>query len=349
MDLHKSLSEIKKMSHRIGKDAYFVQGGGGNTSVKLNDSEMLVKASGFRLRHAAEREGFVVVNYGNIKNYYSRARSGARDVEQKSMAFVLKNSKNLKNGASLRPSIETGFHSFLGKYVIHTHSVYVNIVTCSKNGMALAGKIFKNYQERVLWVPYSNPGFYLTRSIMRAVRMHEKKFKALPHVIFLQNHGLIVSGASAAECLRLHEEVNRYIRDYFKIARAYPGVGLVSRGPGLHLSRTEYLRALAKKGKIGRGFFKTVLFPDQVVYLGDNISYGGDGRASAVCIDSETGDIVYRTSLLEALTIEETMAAYCYIRNSMDKHRLSPQRIENRHVKYIHAMESEKYRKQLLK
>ena len=349
MNLSRSLTEIKKISHRIGKDAYFVQGGGGNTSVKLNGSEMLVKASGFRLRHAAERQGFVIVNYANIKNYYSRTKAGARDAEKTSMDFVLKHTKNLKANLRLRPSIETGFHSFLGKYVIHTHSVYVNIVACSKNGRVLARRIFSDYPERVLWIPYSNPGFYLTRRIMQEVRRYRRKFKDLPRVIFLQNHGLIVSADSARECVRLHEEVNRRVRAYLKIREAYPKIKLASRGPAFHRSRTAYVRTMVKNGEIGPEFFKTVLFPDQVVYLGDALSYGDAKRASLVHIDRASGNVLYRTSFLEALTIEETMVAYCYIRNLMDILRLSPAGIERRHARYIHAMESEKYRSQLLK
>src|SRR5690606_1754194 len=50
-----------------------------------------------------------------------------------------------------RPSIETSLHALLPeKYVIHSHSVYSNILTCSQEGRKwcedkLAGSIFLDY------------------------------------------------------------------------------------------------------------------------------------------------------------------------------------------------------------
>ena len=41
-----------------------------------------------------------------------------------------------------RPSIETGFHSYLGKFVIHTHSVFTNILNCSVEGKDQIKKLF---------------------------------------------------------------------------------------------------------------------------------------------------------------------------------------------------------------
>ena len=55
------------ISQTLGKNPAYVQGGGGNTSAKLNDTEMVIKASGFRLDQITEAEGYVPVNYKEIR------------------------------------------------------------------------------------------------------------------------------------------------------------------------------------------------------------------------------------------------------------------------------------------
>ena len=45
----KLLADFSRISKTAGTRADYVQGGGGNTSVKLNDGLMAIKASGFCL------------------------------------------------------------------------------------------------------------------------------------------------------------------------------------------------------------------------------------------------------------------------------------------------------------
>ncbi|NMA66786.1 MAG: class II aldolase/adducin family protein, partial [Clostridiaceae bacterium] len=59
----KRSKELEAISQYAGKRIDYVQGGGGNTSVKLNDEFMAVKASGYKLSQITENEGYVVVNY----------------------------------------------------------------------------------------------------------------------------------------------------------------------------------------------------------------------------------------------------------------------------------------------
>ena len=62
------LEKLVKISQAVGNSPDLIQGGGGNTSVKLDDKLMAVKASGYRLNQITENEGFVVVNYNDIKD-----------------------------------------------------------------------------------------------------------------------------------------------------------------------------------------------------------------------------------------------------------------------------------------
>ena len=47
MEKSKELNNLISLSRDTGQEIAFVQGGGGNTSVKLKNDIMLIKASGF--------------------------------------------------------------------------------------------------------------------------------------------------------------------------------------------------------------------------------------------------------------------------------------------------------------
>ncbi|MCL2084901.1 MAG: class II aldolase/adducin family protein, partial [Oscillospiraceae bacterium] len=102
------LKEFARMSQTAGSREDYVQGGGGNTSVKLGDGLMAIKASGYRLRQVTETDGFAVVETETL-----------RDVTEE------------RGYRPLRPSVETGVHALLGAFVLHTHPVYANLALCS--------------------------------------------------------------------------------------------------------------------------------------------------------------------------------------------------------------------------
>jgi hypothetical protein len=80
--------------------------------------------------------------------------------------------------------METGFHSIIqDQFVIHSHSVYALILCCSKQGQ----KILKEIFPQSIWINYCNPGLGLTYEISK------KLAKEKSPIIFLQNHGLIIT------------------------------------------------------------------------------------------------------------------------------------------------------------
>ena len=349
MDL-KDLQLLENISQPIGGCSDYVQGGGGNTSVKLDDNYMAVKASGFRLDQVTKEEGYVIVDYNKIRKYFNEVDT-SRDVnfEQESTAFIQSCVLQDKNPKNLRPSIETGFHSFLGKLVIHTHSVYANILCCALEGKELVSKIFDD-EYSLLWVPYINPGFDLTIELNRAIAEYKKQRGISPNVIFMENHGLIVTEESDSKCLSLHQKVNDRIKEYFSIDSAYPEVEIEKLSDKTYRSRTEYLKDYLKKNKVDKKMFQEiVLYPDQMVYLGDNVSFEKDDADAKIRIDRETGEVIYQTSQKEALTIDETFPAYIYVVDHIQKLGLTIQTMSEEAMAFIRNMEGEKYRKKLLK
>ena len=68
------MKNFEFISKEVGLPIEFTQGGGGNTSVKLNDELMAVKASGYKLKQISPSEGYVVVNYKIIFDYYKQVK-----------------------------------------------------------------------------------------------------------------------------------------------------------------------------------------------------------------------------------------------------------------------------------
>lgn len=347
----KYLEEIKKISSVIGKFPDLVQGGGGNMSIKINKSEMIIKASGLTLKEANINNGFVMVNFSNVKNYYDLLNLNRKiNFETDSLKLVLANTKNIHN-LNLRPSMETGFHSFLKKYVIHTHSVYANILNCSNEGEIFLPKIFNNNIESILFVPYVTPGFYLTLAVKQKVEDFKNKFGLIPEIIFLQNHGLIVTSHNLDTCLKLQEFIDSSIKKYFKIKDNYPRPKIIS-SKGLFHSDTNYLKQFFKKHRNQKKYFNRKLFPDQVVYLGKNLSYITDtslNLKNKINLNLETGNVIYSASRSESQAIEETLLAYAFIIENLDMLKLVPRSISSKSASYLSNMDSEKHRREIIR
>ena len=179
MDKQALLKELARMSQAAGARIDYVQGGGGNTSVKLPGGLMAIKASGFRLAQVTEENAFAVVETETLKDV---------TVEQ--------------GYDDRRPSVEVGFHSLLKTFVLHTHPVYANLILCSETGLARLPELMKGISYIV--VPYINPGAELSTVIK------EKKTEET-QAVFMVNHGLVVTADTADECLRLHDEINNRI------------------------------------------------------------------------------------------------------------------------------------------
>ncbi|HHW47294.1 MAG TPA: class II aldolase [Clostridiaceae bacterium] len=341
------LKNLVKISQAVGNSPDIVQGGGGNTSVKLDGKLMAVKASGYRLNQIAENEGYVVVNYNDIKKYFDNVDlNSGMDYEKDSTEFLKKSVVKIEGLKELRPSVEAGFHSILKKYVIHTHAVYANILCCAAGGEEIAGKALSGSGITYIWIPYINPGFSLTLKIKEEIRKCIEKQGKLPEVILMANHGLIVNSDDCDECIRLHEKVNSMIKEYLKIDGGYPEIVLEEAGENAFVSRTKFISDFIKENKVDTDYFdRFPLYPDQLVYLNGNLpAESGEGK---VLINTETGDVVYRTSRQEAMTIEETLLAYLYVIDNIQKKGWTIKTMTAEEVGFITNWESEKYRKSL--
>jgi ribulose-5-phosphate 4-epimerase/fuculose-1-phosphate aldolase len=342
------LHELYQISAHVGNRIDFVQGGGGNTSVKLNDALMAVKASGFELKDLTPDQGFTVVKHKEIVSFFDRVNPAElTDPEKTSADFISTQVTPLPHIPEMkRPSMETGFHAILNDYVIHTHSVYSNIINCAQNGEELMQDIFKDTGLQPVWIPYVNPGFSLSWHIKNAKAKAIKEDREI-EVVFLQNHGLIVTAANAEACMRLHDLVNDQIQKHFNISTAYPAVRLDQVSENTFLSTNPFLTAFFGENQLTSEFFDNVLFPDQVIYFNGNFSFS-ESASYKINIDGKNRKITYNTNKKEARIIEETLIAYLWILKQLNQLGLPAVFINYDNVSYINNMESEKYRKSLL-
>ncbi|WP_188913434.1 class II aldolase/adducin family protein [Aureimonas endophytica] len=222
------LESLAAVSRRIGARTGYIQGGGGNTSLKDDRGRMAIKASGVTLATIEAGTGFIPLDAGAL-------REGLVDCHDETAYGVLLRRCVLDAGETRRPSIESGFHALMGACVIHTHSVWANLLTCSQEGRARARDILPD----ALWVGYATPGIALTRLVA------ETMGGARPQIVLLENHGLVVAGPDPEATATLHEEVNRTVIDAFGRDLPFPWPGDIAEED------------------------EDLLFPDQAVYTCD--------------------------------------------------------------------------------
>ena len=332
---------LVKISSYAGARPDYVQGGGGNTSVKFDDTLMGIKASGYTLGEITPDQGYVTVDYPAIKAYYETVDMTAadKDFEKESLQVNLNSVRLLPGMESKRPSVEVGFHSFLSRCAIHTHSVYANVLCCSEEGRSEARKIFEETGLQYLFVPYVDPGFRLTLTVKNAVEAYKEVHGTTPGLIFMENHGVIAHADSAEEAVTLHERANNAIREVLHIAE-FPTPQVQKAGQG-YTSATPYLKQTIDTLSVDEAYFNTLkLYPDQLVYIGAKI---GDS------VRLTTDDIIYRMSEKEAQTVEETLLGVVFVLGAIRAAGLTLRQMREQDAAFIGSWESEKYRAKLVK
>ncbi|MBO5928108.1 MAG: class II aldolase [Clostridia bacterium] len=337
--MQNSIKDLIEISTYAGNRVDYTQGGGGNTSVKVDDTVMLIKASGFRLIDINDTTGFVAVDGNKIRNYYSNVDLSVEKDYEKESGELNKNSVIELDGIkTLRPSVEVGFHAILKKYVIHTHSIYANLITCAVKGEEIASKIFNGKLDYV-FLPYINPGFSLTLKMADTIKEYLSKTGRYPQVIFMKNHGLVVTSDCVKEVKELNDKVNNLIKEYFNLKNSYISINLAENN-GAYISSTPLVKEyLEKYGDFTEILEKYPLYPDQLVYLNNIINFN---KEKLVVKDNS---VVYNTELKEATTLEETLFAYLFVIKTLTEKGLEISVMNEKEVAFINGWEAEKYRR----
>lgn len=187
-----AVDQLVQVSRWIGAEPSLALWGGGNTSIKLTEADLLgrpvrvlrVKGSGSDLKSVTRRD-FPGVRLPEVLALLDRDAMG----DQEMVDYL---ARCLQEPGSPRPSIETLLHGFLdAAAVIHTHADAIVALTNTARGREVVADLFG---KEALWVPYRRPGFALSKAVWAEVRAHPAA-----RAIVLEKHGLSTWGRTLRE------------------------------------------------------------------------------------------------------------------------------------------------------
>jgi ribulose-5-phosphate 4-epimerase/fuculose-1-phosphate aldolase len=159
---------------RLGGCSDWVQGAGGNISVKSGD-DLIVKASGARIGDTTRDSGYVICSISALQTLIT---SGTED-----------SSSALKAGSG-KPSIEAFFHIVPARIVVHLHPSHLLTQLCAARAA----------RSHASMIPYVKPGLQLADAFFAV-------YKPSTRLYFLQNHGIIVCGETVEEVMTVLESI----------------------------------------------------------------------------------------------------------------------------------------------
>jgi rhamnose utilization protein RhaD (predicted bifunctional aldolase and dehydrogenase)/NAD(P)-dependent dehydrogenase (short-subunit alcohol dehydrogenase family) len=203
-------------SRLLGREPTLVLHGGGNTSVKIRETNLVgaeedilyIKGSGWDLA-SIQAPGFAPVRMGHML-----ALAELEGLSDLQMVNELKT--HLTRASAPTPSVETILHAVLPhKYVDHTHADVVVTITNSPRGEE---RIRQIYGESVVVVPYVMPGFELAREV---AAQYARQAHPGTRGVVLMNHGLLAFGTTARESYERMIELVTQAEEYLKAQGAW--------------------------------------------------------------------------------------------------------------------------------
>lgn len=197
------LQELVALTARIGdplRDCVILAEG--NTSAKEDEPTFWVKASG-RTMEAPDASSFVRVRRDPVL----RALEGPRPDDL--LLRALLNDARYDRTVAAVPSTEAFMHAWLlglpeAEFVVHTHPTPLLSILALEEAEELAAK--RMFPDEIVccgpatcFVPYVAPGFDLAVAIRDRTRAFADRWGDLPRTYWLQNHGLITLGKTAAD------------------------------------------------------------------------------------------------------------------------------------------------------
>lgn len=187
------INELIEISRIVGMRNDYVQAGGGNNSVKLDENYMAIKSSGYLLSDMKMNDGYTVIDYQRIKEMLTSGITSEKEILEASHI------------SGKKASIEVFLHAFCKKYTVHIHSLLSNILLARKNCQEEIKKLFPDS----ICVDYKTPGVELAQEMVQKYKKEE--------IIFLKNHGLIVTSDNYDKIEELIHIVDEKISKYLGI------------------------------------------------------------------------------------------------------------------------------------
>jgi rhamnose utilization protein RhaD (predicted bifunctional aldolase and dehydrogenase) len=173
----------------------------GSCAVKLSPTRFAVSASGANLAQLTEAD-LLEFELGPVQ-----ALSLSEKATDEEIAAALPASTGRL--PSLDVFLYAYFFSFEGlNYAAHTQPSSINQILGSPRARQFADRRISPSEvlgcgSASLLVPYADPGLPLAREIRRKMILWRDRYKVSPHLVLLQNHGMIVLGETTSDLLRM--------------------------------------------------------------------------------------------------------------------------------------------------
>jgi rhamnose utilization protein RhaD (predicted bifunctional aldolase and dehydrogenase) len=351
--------QLIDLSRYAGARFDLTQAGGGNSSVKLDNGEMIIKASGFLLSQVCADKGYSRLDLEKVKqifhDYDLLAIKNKRDKERKVLELI----KAAVLNDSALPSIETLLHSLLYRYTLHTHPILVNALLCRKDWLTICDELFDNK----LTIPYKTPGGELAFALKDSIDNYLVQNGEKPRLIFIQNHGLIVSSDNYEDVIKITEDTIDKIAEYFACPmERYKNVTAIAEL--MNSFQQDHLLAYLTDDQVIKDLVtenNTLLFtrpfcPGKYEYCGINtckldfLSDGSPIQAYLQAYAELPKVIVYQnsvylisTSILKAKEMEEVLKAHLLELKIADTEHINY--LSNAEINYLKAWEVNQYRR----
>jgi rhamnose utilization protein RhaD (predicted bifunctional aldolase and dehydrogenase) len=203
-----SREELLRLGHQIGEPAReWALMAEGNISARVDDTVMLVKASGCSMRTMVD-DDLLTVDRRRVLSLLDVA-----DVTDDVTAQAYRDCVVDSGPGGRMPSVEAILHAVIyeetdAAVVAHTHPTAVNAILCSQSAqLIVAGSLFPDQivvlGRRQLLVPYTDPGVPLAAAVRAELRAFSAANGVAPRAVYLQNHGLFALAGSPDEALQV--------------------------------------------------------------------------------------------------------------------------------------------------
>ncbi|MFT3946135.1 MAG: bifunctional aldolase/short-chain dehydrogenase [Agriterribacter sp.] len=243
---NKLIDDRVHTSRMLGNNKSLVLHGGGNTSVKVKEVNLVgeeedilyVKGSGWDLETII-KDGFSPVRINHLQKL---SKLQALSDSQMLNELVTHQTK----ASAPVPSVEAILHAIIPyRYVDHTHADVIVAISNSVNGDDILKALFG---DTVIYVPYIMPGFDLSRLCAEIL---EKELTTEKRGIILLHHGVFTYGDTAKESYDRMVELVSVAEDYLaKNATQKPSNKVYKEPAGLALD----LAMLRKRVSEAAGF-----------------------------------------------------------------------------------------------
>jgi len=195
------LALLRYRSNLLGADLRITNFGGGNTSSKLQLPDpftgspirvLAVKGSGGDLGSIAD-VGFALLYLDRLEQLKELYRGEQHEDEMVRYYPLSAFGEN-----RVAASIDTPLHAFLPfAHVDHLHPDWAIALAASANGKRKLDEFNKEFDRKIVWVPWQRPGFELALMIERVV-----KDNPVAEGLILGGHGLFTWGMTQRDCYR---------------------------------------------------------------------------------------------------------------------------------------------------